>query len=497
MNQHDGRWTGETPLFASSAPTSSSGEEAAEKVNVGSFRFDVSAPLGCTRLCVGETAVKMATPRQVTAKVVEPEDLQEFLGKEGRVLHTLHNRPHPGFPKLHATVTGDDGRSFIVMDELGMDLNTYVRAEGGLPEEEVKVLFRQIVSAVAHCHKNRIVLRDMKLGKIFYSNAACTNLVFADLDGSEVMTGSRIGQLRDQKGSPAYVCPEVLCCKPYNGYAADMWGLGVVLFRMLAGSYPFHDSEPARLFDKILLGSSAINFPDSIPTAARNVIRRLLERNPQSRPDAATLLQHPWLQHDRAEGMATLRRRSLSSSLLSPTSSVDAEGARGGGAAGSSSVGGDGVQVSRGSEDSSMRSVEGFNGSGSRLLRRNGSGSRLLRRRSSSASLTSEEGEEMHDDGDEQLVPAFDDANDGGKEPITPKLGGKSFGNLGGGAATETARHKPASTSSNPFAAEKRQASANKRPCDDIAGSRVSRRKLTSTRTKSFVRPAGLVLAPS
>lgn len=205
---------------------------------VKNYRFQVSSPIGCTRLCVGETQGNTARP--VTAKVIENEDLSDFFEKEGRVLHTLHNRPHPGFPKLMGTVQAENkGRCFIVMEELGMDLNAYVRAERGLPEDEVQVLFRQLLSSVAHCHKNQIVLRDIKLGKIFFSTTRRSQLVFADLDGAEVMTGGRVGQLRDQKGSPAYVCPEVLCCKPYGGYAADMWSLGVVLYRMLTGNYPF------------------------------------------------------------------------------------------------------------------------------------------------------------------------------------------------------------------------------------------------------------------
>ena len=50
--------------------------------------------------------------------------------------------------------------------------------------------------------------------------------------------------LKDQRGSPAYISPDVLSGKPYLGKPSDMWALGVVLFTMLYGQFPFYDSVP-------------------------------------------------------------------------------------------------------------------------------------------------------------------------------------------------------------------------------------------------------------
>jgi serine/threonine protein kinase len=278
------------------------------------------------------------------------------------------------------------------MDELGMDLNTYVIAEEGLPEDETRVLFRQLASAVSHCHKNRIVLRDMKLGKIFFADPQCTSLVFADLDGAEVMTAGPQGQLRDQVGSPAYVCPEVLCCKPYDGCAADMWSLGVVLFRMMTGEYPFLDAEPARLFDKILLGSSAIKFPASMSRAACDLVKRLLDRNPRARPTAASLLEEPWLHHT-LPGVAMLRRRGSLASLSGDSPDGDA-------AVGSAAV------VAASAASPASRGLPPL----------------LLRRRGSVGSVQSPF--EVEDDSEEQLVPESEhDKLERMDPPSTPTRG--------------------------------------------------------------------------
>jgi len=57
--------------------------------------------------------------------------------------------------------------------------------------------------------------------------------------------------LTDQRGSLAYVSPDVLSGNPYDGKASDMWAMGVLLYTMLYGQFPFYDNDPQELFRKI------------------------------------------------------------------------------------------------------------------------------------------------------------------------------------------------------------------------------------------------------
>lgn len=77
--------------------------------------------------------------------------------------------------------------------------------------------------------------------------------------------GSENDLLKDQRGSPAYISPDVLCGKPYLGKPSDMWALGVVLFTMLYGQFPFYDSSPTQLFNKIKAANYHIPKYISIP----------------------------------------------------------------------------------------------------------------------------------------------------------------------------------------------------------------------------------------
>lgn len=103
--------------------------------------------------------------------------------------------------------------------------------------------------------------------------------------------------LQDKRGCPAYVSPEILKANTtYSGKAADMWSLGVILYTMLVGRYPFNDSEHASLFAKISRGQFTV--PDCLSSKARCMIRALLRREPEERIASEDVLYHPWLQHD-------------------------------------------------------------------------------------------------------------------------------------------------------------------------------------------------------
>ncbi|XP_054430139.1 tribbles homolog 3 [Pteronotus mesoamericanus] len=173
------------------------------------------------------------------------------------------------------------------------DLHSLVR-RGRLPEPEAAGFFRQMAAAVAHCHQHGLVLRDLKLRRFVFTDCERSKLVLENLEDACVLTGPD-DTLWDKHACPAYVGPEILSSRAsYSGKAADVWSLGVALFTMLAGHYPFQDSEPALLFSKIRRGTYAL--PQGLSAPARCLVHCLLRREPAERLMASGILLHPWLQ---------------------------------------------------------------------------------------------------------------------------------------------------------------------------------------------------------
>ena len=113
------------------------------------------------------------------------------------------------------------------------------------------------------------------------------------LDDAQVMPSS--GQLADRHGCPAYVSPEMLQSGSYSGHAADLWSLGVILYTLLVGHYPFFDSSPLHLFSKVRSGYYHV--PDNVSVLVRSLISSLLAYEPGRRVSAWSVLEHPWFKH--------------------------------------------------------------------------------------------------------------------------------------------------------------------------------------------------------
>uniref|UniRef100_A0A8D0HQY2 Tribbles pseudokinase 3 n=1 Tax=Sphenodon punctatus TaxID=8508 RepID=A0A8D0HQY2_SPHPU len=200
--------------------------------------------------------------------------------------------PHPNVAQVAEVILGEES-VYLFLQPGEDDMHSHVRRRRRLPEPEAAALFRQMAKAVAHCHQHGLVLRDLKLRKFIFADRERTKLLLENLEDSWVLSGPD-DFLSDKHGCPAYVGPEILSSKhSYSGRAADMWSLGVVLYTMLVGRYPFQDTEPVTLFGKIRRGQ--FHIPEGLSPKAGCLIRCLLRKDPADRLTAAGVLLHPWL----------------------------------------------------------------------------------------------------------------------------------------------------------------------------------------------------------
>jgi serine/threonine protein kinase len=81
-------------------------------------------------------------------------------------------------------------------------------------------------------------------------------------------------------GKPEYIAPEMLQGKPYNK-SVDWWSFGVLLYEMLCGVPPFYDNNSNRMYKMII--NDEVQYPDYLSEAARDIIGKLLEKDPAYR----------------------------------------------------------------------------------------------------------------------------------------------------------------------------------------------------------------------
>jgi len=188
----------------------------------------------------------------------------------------------------------EDERSMYLVNEardVKCDLLQYISAKGTFSEVHARIIFSQVVSALSLCHENNVVHRDIKLPAIYldptFKKAYLSGFRFA-----EVLKHST-QLLTDRRGSPAYVSPEMLRSKQYLGQSADVWSLGIVLYIMLCGAYPFVDQDPKKLFEKIMTGK--LYLPGHLSGPARQLLTQMLERKPDNRITLAEIVRHPFM----------------------------------------------------------------------------------------------------------------------------------------------------------------------------------------------------------
>ena len=178
----------------------------------------------------------------------------------------------------------------IVMEYIcAGDLLSYIKKRGKLTEQVAKFIFKQIVLTLQYIHNHNIVHRDIKLDNILID--LDNNIKICDFGVSRIIKNNET--MIEQCGTPAYIAPEILLNRGYEGYGVDVWSAGVVLYAMLSGSVPFKGNNIRDLHDSIIKGEySPIK---EISKEASHLLKSILEVDPKKRISTKDILVHPWL----------------------------------------------------------------------------------------------------------------------------------------------------------------------------------------------------------
>lgn len=226
----------------------------------------------------------------LSRKMAGREDLAERLRIEARALAKLR---HPNLVQVHDLGVSSDGRVFFAMDLLeGATLRDLLRRLGRLKPEQAIAIATQVLDALGAAHEQGMVHRDVKPENIFVLSSGTIKLL--DFGVAKAMQGTSLQPQLTAAGmavgTPRYMAPEQAEGKPVDA-RSDLYGVGIVLWEMLAGHPPYHQLDAvAAAIASVTRGIPPLQREGvDAPSALTDVITRATARLRDDRyPDATS-----------------------------------------------------------------------------------------------------------------------------------------------------------------------------------------------------------------
>ncbi|KAL7862692.1 hypothetical protein SRHO_G00116760 [Serrasalmus rhombeus] len=255
--------------------------------------YDLDRTLGKGHFAVVKLARHVFTGQLVAVKVIDKTKLDALaMGHLLQEVRCMKLVQHPNVVRLYEVIDTHSKLYLILELGDGGDMYDYIlRHEGGVAEETAKIHFAQIVRAITYCHRLHVVHRDLKPENVVFfrqqGTVKLTDFGFSNhfQPGTMLMTSC---------GSLAYSAPEILLGEEYDAPAVDIWSLGVILYMLVCGHPPFQEANDSETL--IMIMDCRYTVPDHVSAECKDLISRMLQRDPSKRASLVDIEAHPWLQ---------------------------------------------------------------------------------------------------------------------------------------------------------------------------------------------------------
>ena len=220
---------------------------------------------------------------------------------------------HPHVVQLKEVFTAGSYLAIVMEYVPNGDMFNYVVTRRGLPENEARWFFQQLVLGMDYCHRKGVCNRDIKLENTLLVLQPDKKPLLKMCDFGYSKHDQLDSYATSKVGTPGYTAPEVITAGAagYDGKTADVWSAGVMLYTMLYARYPFERPEdkalkPAERTNKVLRRILDVDyfFPESpaISSEAKDLMRRVMVAKPGERLSLEQVQHHPWFQQDLPPG---------------------------------------------------------------------------------------------------------------------------------------------------------------------------------------------------
>lgn len=166
---------------------------------------------------------------------------------------------------------------------------------GGMGEDAGRYFMTQLIDSIEYIHTKGVVHRDLKLENILVDDDV--NLKVADFGFA---TFKKVNRLKSYRGTMTYMAPEIKLGKTYDGKQIDIFSIGVILFIIVQGIFPFKEAKTDEYFYNLLIKEKYETYwkkvgGESLSADFKDLIIKMVNLDGSKRPTMEQLKNHPWM----------------------------------------------------------------------------------------------------------------------------------------------------------------------------------------------------------
>jgi serine/threonine-protein kinase len=259
-------------------------------------KYRIEALVGIGGMGAVYSARHLAINRRVAFKILLPnlalgnESMLDLFQREAETAGQLN---HDNIVDVYDAGRTPNGIAYIVMEWVeGPTLEEELIQEKPFSFERAAEITRQVAAALDHAHARRIVHRDLKPSNIMLVHRENGDelVKVVDFGIAKVISETTLAPVSRVIGTPHYASPEQFRPGAHLDGRADIYSLGVILYQMLTAHLPFNADEPIDLvrMHRTSNPPSLRLYRADVPASIEQLVMRMLAKEPQFRPQAAT-----------------------------------------------------------------------------------------------------------------------------------------------------------------------------------------------------------------
>jgi serine/threonine protein kinase len=253
--------------------------------------YELTSVIGSGAFSTVYRAVDTETSSPWAVKVIPKDSLPDDDARIRlqREITTMAYLVHPNILRLEDFIIDNDNFFLVIEHCSGGDLADFIHNGPPSRERVAASIFSQVISGMQFLHSHGIAHRDLKPQNILLVKNYEVRIADFGLCGFQT---ARDNGLLTMCGTQVYMAPECLRPGKYDGFARDIWSLGVILFELATTEYPWNINNIPQMFKQI--ASAQYTIPDWVSTPCRDLIMKMLKVRASDRPTAAEVLESNW-----------------------------------------------------------------------------------------------------------------------------------------------------------------------------------------------------------